>query len=55
MPMKITEALLAEHTVFHTLFDTVERLTPGFKTLGEAHAGAEILKAALESFFIVVD
>ena len=33
--MKITEALLAEHLVFHNLFDHIEAAAPGLKTLAE--------------------
>ena len=31
--MKITEILMAEHTVFHSLFDHIEATVPGAKTL----------------------
>jgi len=43
--MKITEALLAEHLVFHTLFDHIDAVAPKLKTLGELKA----LAAAVES------
>ncbi len=33
--MKITEALLAEHLVFHNLFDHVEKIAPKLRTLSE--------------------
>ena len=33
--MKITEALLAEHIVFHNIFDYIERVLPDVKTLAE--------------------
>jgi len=33
--MKITEILMAEHTVFHNLFDHIEATTPRIKTLAE--------------------
>jgi hemerythrin-like domain-containing protein len=33
--MKITEILMAEHAVFHNLFDHIEAAVPRLKTLGE--------------------
>lgn len=45
--MKITEALIAEHGVFHGLFDHVERSVPRLKTLAEIKAVAGVLDAAL--------
>jgi len=45
--MKITEALLAEHVVFHSLFDQIERAAPKFKTLGEVRAMACLFEAML--------
>lgn len=45
--MKITEALLAEHVVFHNLFDYVERVLPGVKTLAEVRTLSELLDAML--------
>lgn len=47
--MKITEALLAEHVVFHNLFDYVERATPKLRTLAEIRALASMLDAMLEA------
>lgn len=47
--MKITEALLAEHVVFHNLFDYVERATPKLKSLGEVRTLAGLLDAMLEA------
>lgn len=47
--MKITEALLAEHVVFHNLFDYVERVTPRLRTLAELRALAGLLDAMLEA------
>ncbi|MFT5490368.1 MAG: hypothetical protein ACI8V5_000715, partial [Limisphaerales bacterium] len=32
--MKITEALLAEHVVFHNLFDHLEKALPKAETVG---------------------
>lgn len=46
--MKITEALIAEHGVFHGLFDYIERTTPGLKTLAEVKAVAGVLNATLD-------
>ncbi|MCU0771236.1 MAG: hemerythrin domain-containing protein [Verrucomicrobia bacterium] len=45
--MKITEALIAEHGVFHGLFDYIERTTPSLKTLAEVKAVAGLLDATL--------
>ena len=45
--MKITEALRAEHVVFHNLFDHIERAAPKLKTLGEVQAMACLLDAML--------
>lgn len=45
--MKITEALLAEHVVFHNLFDHYEKAVPCAKTLGEVQAMRDILIAML--------
>jgi hemerythrin-like domain-containing protein len=47
--MKITEALLAEHQVFHSLFDHVERVVPRLKTLPEIKAVASLLEASLKA------
>ena len=33
--MKITEVLMAEHAVFHNLFDHIEAAVPRLKTPGE--------------------
>jgi len=55
MAIKITEALLAEHVVFHNLFDTVERVLPGLKTLKEVHALATVLSAMLQAHSKVED
>jgi hemerythrin-like domain-containing protein len=55
MAIKITEALLAEHVVFHNLFDTVERVLPDLKTLREVHALATVLSAVLKAHSKVED
>jgi hemerythrin-like domain-containing protein len=47
--MKITEALLAEHLVFHSMFDQVEAQAPALKTLAEVKALAALLEAMLKS------
>ena len=46
--MKITEALIAEHGLFHGLFDYIERRTPDLKTLAEVKTVAGLLAATLE-------
>jgi len=46
--MKITQALQAEHVVFHNVFDYLERATPKLKTLGEIRALGGLLEAMLE-------
>ena len=46
--MKITEALIAEHGVFHGLFDYIERTVPALKTLAEVKAIAGLLDATLD-------
>lgn len=47
--MKITEALLSEHVVFHNLFDHVERQAPKLKTMAEARALAGLVESLLKS------
>jgi hemerythrin-like domain-containing protein len=41
--MKITDILRAEHTVFHHLFDHIEKTTPRLKTLGEVKSLAVLV------------
>ena len=53
--MKITEALLAEHVVFHSLFDHLEATLPRLKTLAEVKALAELLAVLLEAHSRVED
>lgn len=55
MATKITEALLAEHVVFHDLFDSLEHLLPGMTTLKEVHALAGLLDAMLKAHSKVED
>jgi len=40
--MKITEILMAEHAVFHNLFDHIEKVVPRLKTLGEVKSLATL-------------
>jgi hemerythrin-like domain-containing protein len=55
MAMKITEALLAEHAVFHSLFDHLETALPRLRTLAEVKRLAELLEAMLEAHSKVED
>jgi len=55
MAMKITEALLAEHVVFHSLFDQIERLIPGLGKVSEVRALAQLLEAMLQAHSKVED
>ena len=45
--MKITEILVAEHVVFHNLFDHLEKTVPQLKTLAEAKSLAAGLDALM--------
>ncbi len=47
--MKITEALMAEHLVFHNLFDHLESVAPGIKTLPEIKSMAALLESMLRA------
>ena len=47
--MKITEALLAEHLVFHSMFDQIEASAPALKTLAEVKAIAALMEAMLKA------
>ena len=42
--MKITEILMAEHVVFHNLFDHIEKTAPKLKTLAELKTVAALLE-----------
>jgi hemerythrin-like domain-containing protein len=53
--MKITEALLAEHVVFHNFFDYVERALPGLRTLAEVRVMASLLDTMLRTHSKVED
>jgi hemerythrin-like domain-containing protein len=45
--MKITDALLAEHIVFHNLFDHIEHVAPKLQTTAEVCALADLLESML--------
>ena len=47
--MKITEALFAEHLVFHNMFDHLEAKAPTIKTLAELKALAAVMEAMLKA------
>lgn len=47
--MKITEALVAEHLVFHNLLDHVEKVAPVMKTLAELKSLAALTAAMLDA------
>ncbi len=47
--MKITEALLAEHLVFHNMFDHIEANAPKLKTLAEVKSIAALMEAMLKA------
>jgi regulator of cell morphogenesis and NO signaling len=47
--MKITEALIAEHQVFHNLFDYIEQAAPKLKTVGEVKAVAAAMENMLKA------
>jgi hemerythrin-like domain-containing protein len=47
--MKITEALLAEHLVFHNMFDHIETTIPKLKTLAEVKSMASLMEAMLKA------
>jgi hemerythrin-like domain-containing protein len=47
--MKITEALSAEHLVFHNLFDHIEATAPGMKTVHEVQMVAAVMESLLKA------
>lgn len=53
--MKITEALLAEHVVFHSLFDHIERVAPHLASLAELKVMGGLLTSLLEHHGAVED
>jgi hemerythrin-like domain-containing protein len=46
--MKITEALLAEHNIFLSVFDQIERVLPSLTTQAEVRTMANIIEGLLE-------
>jgi hemerythrin-like domain-containing protein len=47
--MKITQALLAEHVVFHNIFDHVERTLPKLRTTAQVKVLASLLEGLLQA------
>ena len=47
--MKITEALLAEHVIFHNLFDQLERMAPKLTTVAEVRSLARLVESLLNA------
>src|SRR5208337_3944721 len=47
--MKITEALLAEHVVFHNLFDHLEKAVPRLKTIDEVKLAGALLETLMRA------
>jgi hemerythrin-like domain-containing protein len=47
--MKITEALFAEHLVFHSMFDHIEAVAPKLKTLAEVKSLATLMEQLLRT------
>jgi len=47
--MKITEALFAEHLVFHHMFDHIEAAVPKLKTLAEVKLLAALMESLLKA------
>lgn len=47
--MKITEALMAEHLVFHNMFDYIEAIAPRVRTLAELRTIASIMESMLKA------
>jgi hemerythrin-like domain-containing protein len=47
--MKITEALFAEHLVFHNMFDHIEAAAPKLKTLAEVKSQALLMEQLLKA------
>jgi hemerythrin-like domain-containing protein len=47
--MKITEALYAEHLVFHNMFDHIEAAAPKLKTLAEVKSLASLMEQLLKA------
>src|SRR5689334_19162231 len=47
--MKITEALCAEHLVFHNMFDHLERTAPKMKTLAEIKSVGALMDSLMKA------
>jgi hemerythrin-like domain-containing protein len=47
--MKITEALMAEHIVFHNMFDHIEAAVPELKSLAEVKVLAALMESMLKA------
>lgn len=47
--MKITEALFAEHLVFHNMFDHIEATATKLKSLGEVKEVAAVMESMLKA------
>jgi hemerythrin-like domain-containing protein len=47
--MKITDALFAEHLVFHNMFDHIEATAPKLKTLAEVKSLAALMESLLKA------
>lgn len=47
--MKITEALQAEHLVFHNMFDHVEKAVPKLKTIAEIKAISALMESVMHA------
>ncbi|MGC8742388.1 MAG: hemerythrin domain-containing protein [Verrucomicrobiia bacterium] len=53
--MKITDILQAEHSVFHNLFDHIEKVAPKLKTIAEVKSMALLMKSMLNAHGKVED
>ncbi|MGC8885830.1 MAG: hemerythrin domain-containing protein [Verrucomicrobiia bacterium] len=53
--MKITDILQAEHSVFHNLFDHIEKVAPKLKTLAEVKTMASLMESMLNAHGKVED
>lgn len=54
-PVTITQALRAEHVVYHYLFDHLERAIPQTKSLAEVRALSGVLQSMLHAHSLVED
>ena len=53
--MQITKALLAEHVVFHNMFDHLERIIPALKTSEEVKALSSLVTAMMKDHSTIED